>query len=71
MSEQDYEYQPCDEFFILKRNGEHQYRGEEYEWLTSLNSVYHPTVDQQLLNLDDDGKPLTNRSALKSVHRAD
>ena len=40
MSEQDYEYQPCDEFFILKRGGEYQYRGNEYEWLPTLNSVF-------------------------------
>ena len=36
MSEQDYEYQPCDEFFILKRGGEYQHRGNEYEWLPAL-----------------------------------
>ena len=71
LNELDYEYQPCEEFFILKRGGDYQYRGNEYEWLPTLNSVYHAKVDQQLLNLDDDGKPLTNRSALKSVHRAD
>ena len=70
MSEQDYEYQPCDEFFILKRGGECQYRGNEYEWTPGLNSVFHAKVDQQLLNLDDDGNPLTNRTALKSIHRA-
>ena len=71
MSEHDYEYQPCDEFFILKRGGECQYRGNEYEWMPGLNSVFHAKVDQQLLNLDDDGNPLTNRTALKSIHRAD
>ncbi len=69
MTEFDYEYQPCEEFFIQKRGGEYQYRGSTYEWLPTLNSVYHPKVDQQLLNLDDDGKPLTNRTALKSIHR--
>ena len=28
-------------------------------------------MDQQLLNLDDDGNPLTNHTALKSIHRVD
>ena len=69
MNEMDFEYQPCDEFFILKRNGEYLYRGNEYEWMPTLNSVFHAKVDQQLLNLDDDGKPITNRTALKSIHR--
>ena len=71
MNEMDFEYQPCDEFFILKRNGEYLYRGNEYEWMPTLNSVFHAKVDQQLLNLDDDGKPITNRTALKSIHRDD
>ena len=71
MTELDHEYQPCEEFFILKRNGEYHYRGNEYEWLPTLNSVFHARIDQQLLNLDDDGKPLTNRTALKSIHRDD
>ena len=71
MNENDFEYQPCDEFFILKRNGEYLYRGNEYEWMPTLNSVYHAKVDQQYLNLDDDGKPITNRTALKSIHRDD
>ena len=26
MNELDYEYQPCDEFFILKRGGDYQYK---------------------------------------------
>jgi len=68
----DYEFTPTREFFIQRRGGAFERRQElpssPFRWHTHINSTYHPTPGQKLLNVDKQGKQLTMGSALRSKY---
>ena len=71
-NEVDFEFTPTREFFIQRRGGAYERRPESpsspFRWHTQINSTYHPTPGQQVLNVDKNGRQLKMGSALKSEY---